>query len=297
MNSQQNITAPVSDRLNSDADLLFVQMLNIVSSGKLENFDSSAAAFRNKLTSQQIAIEGKIDFSKKIKSLKERLSEIENESISVQNLTAEKAGYYISSIDGYENKLPYNNVEHLTASDIEKAVNSKPIVVPNNALGKLVCNYNWYLLTTVSNSIATQLKIGQPMKINFGQALENTVSVKVHSINSSQNGNSAVVFVCNLMNEQLAGLRIEKAALVLKEHKGYRVNSAAIRVNEGDAGAYVLLGNVISFRRLKVLYSNDEFVITKIIENTYYTKRPYNIELFDEVVIKGKNLNEGKIVN
>ena len=262
----------------------------------MEEFNSSSSDFRDKLTNRQITIDGSIDFSAKINALEKELTALQKKDISVSNLAANESGYYISSLDGYENKINYNNIQNVTASEIEKIINSTSEPGPSGALGKLVYNYNWYLLASLKKSDAIMLKTGQTLKINFGPDFEDTISVKVYSVNPSQNGNTAVAFVCNLMNSQLAGMRIENARIVLKEYKGYRINSNAVRIRGGVEGAYVLLGDVITFRKFDIKYSNKNYVIADIVKNTYETKKPYYIELYDEAIIKGKNLREGRVV-
>lgn len=291
------------DEMNSDADLLFVQMLNVVSSGNFDNFGSASADFCDKMTGRQIAVDGKtvnspnkIDFTDKIASLQLKLDELKGEKIYTNNLIAQKAGYFISSIDGYENKIPYKNIEDVTASELENILDSSPDKVSSDAIGKLVCDYNWYMLASINSSTASQLNVGQTLTVNFGQAFENSVIVKVHSISPSEKGRSAVVFECNLMNEQLAGLRIEDAQIVLREFTGYKVSKAALRVQNGITGAYVLIGNVTAFRKVDVLYSNDDYVIAKISNNGSSSGKPLQIELNDEVIVKGKNIYDGKII-
>ncbi len=297
LNSLQNVNAIDINKMNSDIDLLFANMLIVVSSGQYESFNKCAGDFRDQLTSRQIAIDGKLDFSSKISALKEKLAELEAQNISMQSLTAENSGYFISRVDGYENIIPYKDIENVSAADIDNAITISEPIPPANAFGKLVCNYDWYLLATVSTEEATRFKIGETRKIIFGKDTANTVSVTVHSINSSNDGKSAIVFICNQMNGQFAGMRIEEAQIVLKDYNGYKVNSSAIRVIDGVTGVYILRGNVVSFRKIGTLYSQDDYVIAEIIENTSTTKEPFNIELFDEVILGGKDLYEGKIVN
>ena len=291
------------NKMNSDADLLFIKMLNVASSGKFENFDSSSADFCSKITSRQIVIDHKeLDkdknyFSDKIKSLDIKYSNLEKKNIDFNNLIANESGYYVSRIDGYENNDLFNNIEHVTAAEIESKINSVPNFPKEDAIGKLIVNYNWYILASIESSVAARMNIGQPVTINFGQSFENTVFVKVHSISPSQNGKSAVVFECNLMNDKIAGMRIEEARIVLKEYKGYKVSKAALRVHNGYTGVYVLIGNRAAFREVDVSYSGDDFVIAYIVNNIFGSKKPMQIELYDEVIVKGKNIYDGKIIN
>ena len=165
-------------------------------------------------------------------------------------------------------------------------------------MGRIVKNYNWYLLAVVDNVDSIRFNTGDTKEIFLGQAETKPINVKVFSVSSEKDGKSVVAFECNEMNELYAGLRIEEAKIVTENFEGYKVNSSAVTFNEdGIKGVYVLRGNVISFRKINVLYSLDDYDIAEIIENTSMTQTPYNIELYDEVIIDRKDHYDGEIVN
>ena len=70
LNSQQNLTELDISKINLQADSYFYEMLDDVRSDKISALEGSAEKFSDKMTAKQILINGNIDFSEKIASLK-----------------------------------------------------------------------------------------------------------------------------------------------------------------------------------------------------------------------------------
>lgn len=295
--SAQKNTSPAIDKLNKDIDALFLSMLGVISSGELETLEKSTVLLRDKLTSRQIAIEGPPDFSEKIAQLKKQLAALEGANPQVTALTTDLSGYLINHIDGYEKTLDYNKAGQLSVADVERAIASAAVLPGNNAVGKIVSDYNWYLAGVINSLDAARLKVGTVITIRTTTASETPLRVRVHAVNAGDGGKSAVVFLCNQMNKRLAGMRIETAEIVLEEHKGLKINSEAVRVVDGVTGIYILRGNVVSFRKIQIAYAGEGYVVAKSILNNSDTTPPLNAELYDEAIIKGKDLYEGKLVS
>jgi hypothetical protein len=60
---------------------------------------------------------------------------------------------------------------------------------------------------------------------------------------------------------------------------------------DGERGVFVRNGAVIEFRRVNMLRSDEDFVV---VENT---KEAGYLRLFDDVVVRGRNLYDGKVVS
>jgi hypothetical protein len=87
-------------------------------------------------------------------------------------------------------------------------------------------------------------------------------------------------------------MRSGPMTVVKAEFSGLRVPRKALRVVDSVRGVYVLSGMQIKFVPVNIIYSNDSFIICeKVNENSGVLK------LYDRVVVKGKNLYDGKIVS
>ena len=93
------------------------------------------------------------------------------------------------------------------------------------------------------------------------------------------------------MNSELASMRSGPMTVVKKQYSGLKVSRKALRVVDSVRGVYVLTGMQVKFVPVEILYSNDEYIICEKQNETDGA-----LKLYDMVVVKGKNLYDGKIV-
>ncbi len=298
LNNQQNLLTLDVSKINADADELFNDMIETVHSGNLDTLDEKMEKFSDKLTTKQIFVDGNINFSDKINSLKAQIKSVEGGLGNVDYIKAQDTGYYVSVLDGYENILDFSSVEKLTCSQIKSALSSKPSTVSNDNMGKLIRGYNWYFVGVISAAEATKIDNGDSVDLICDNVSRGYIPATVYHKGKNENNNVAVVFVSNIMDEDISRLRIEDVQIVVGETDGLRISKEAIRVVDGVQGVYVLTGNIVSFKRTDVVYTGEDYVISKKIYTTVRDENdiPY-VKLYDEVIVEGKNLNDGKIIN
>ena len=185
----------------------------------------------------------------------------------------------------------------LKGEDLEKLTpefmsSVKPEETGANVIGKIVPDYEWYIAATVSLNDSLQYKEGQSVKLltNVKSATDLTATVK--QINISEKAETAVIlFACSDMNSELANMRNISITVVNKEYSGLRIPQKALRVVDSQKGVYVKTGMQIKFVPVEIVYRNDDYIICeKQNENSDCLK------LYDKVVVKGRNLYDGKIV-
>ena len=67
-------------------------------------------------------------------------------------------------------------------------------------------------------------------------------------------------------------------------------------------GVYVVVGNIIKFAPIEILYYTDEYVIAdglKLLKDENDTSLGYyhKLKQYDKIIVKGRNLEDGNIVN
>lgn len=298
LNSQQNLMTLDVSKINSDADLLFYDMLDTVKSGELGALNDAAERFSDKLTAKQILVNGNIDFSEQIASLTSRIQNLKSGMGNISYIKADDTGYYVSSADGYEGILDFSKITQLKSSDVKAALSAKPASVSSDNIGKLIHGYNWYFVCVVSLSDTLKLDTGDSVNLLCDNVSRGYISATVHHKGEEDNGEVVLVFVSNIMDEDISRLRIEDVQIVVSETDGLRVSKDAVRVVDGVQGVYVLTGNIVTFKRLDVIYTGDDYVISKKIYDTVKDDNniPY-VKLYDEVIVEGKDLSDGKIIN
>ncbi len=294
LNGRQNLNALEADK---EIDLSFANLLNAAYQGNYKKMKSFTDDFGDRLTSRQNAFSSQpLDFNVKINLLKEELRQIDATGISVQGFNSEYSGYYSSNVDGYEKAISYENIDKITTDQIENAINSSGFTTPPETLGKVICNFNWYLLAVINNSELADLKPGDKKQILIGRNGEISLDATVYALNPSESGKTAIVFMCNQMNEDYSQMRIEDASIVMNSYKGLKIKSSAVRTVDNLQGVFILQGNVVGFRQIITIDSRDDYVVAKILANQTDNKGPDYLSLYDEVIVEGKNLYEGKIV-
>ena len=103
--------------------------------------------------------------------------------------------------------------------------------------------------------------------------------------------NAVVILSCSTMNTELASTRYFDITVIYKEYKGLKVDNRAIRVVDGNKGVYVVTASQVKFVPVNVLWSGENY---SVVEQQASTSKV--LRIYDEIVVKGKNLYDGKII-
>lgn len=246
------------------------------------------------LLNRQQLITGKTtDFSPRLDELSAQREQLQGTfSQPVGSISSPVAGYFVSKVDGYESMLSYESALDLTVSEVQSVLSSPSPSADTQSIGKVVGDYEWYLACVVPTDRLTELSEGTELSVRLPFVTEETVPVTVEKIN--RDGDSAVVLLqCSYMSEALSSVRCEQVQILLEEHTGLYVPDSAMRFNEQkEPGVLIRRGNMLQFRRVRVLYYNDtgKYSICDPAGGDGY------LELYDDMVIGGKNVYDGKIV-
>lgn len=281
-----------ADKLNTKISDAYDDIMDAVTTGAYDELPDALTAYADKCATKQILTDGSIDLSAKLTSLENEIAALTAQNINYSSVKAPKSGYYIKTIDGYESALSYKDALSLTSQQIESALNAEPAAVSGNSLGKIVESYKWYIVGETENQNSSYFKNGAKITVNFPKEGVNHVTMLVEKADT-QGDKMTVVLSCSLMDETFANMRTEDMQIVTKSHTGYRVPSNVIRFDEdNNTGIYVLRGKIITFIPVEIIYTEDDFAII-----SSSSSNGKSVRLYDEVIIKGKDLEDGKVIN
>lgn len=261
----------------------------IKNSGKLNDIENARQDLLDNINQRQLITNTLTDedLSSKIQELTAQKSGIP--AYNYKEISAPEPGAFVSRADGYEKTADYSKINELTTADIESYFSAKPADT-SSALGKLIKEFDWYMACTVDTLSVTELKVGHKVVVSFPFSSAQDVTAEIKRMASETGGKSVLILKCNLMNDDITALRSESAQIRLNTYNGLRVSAKAIRVNEnGEKGVYVQTGNAIEFKKVKVIYTGADFLLCEPSSEKGY------LELYDEVVLTGKDLYSGKI--
>ena len=255
---------------------------------------------------------------RKVEDYQDRIDELNKEKTSLENaykespseITAPESGYYVNSLDGYENLLDPSMLADLTAEKLNSIMSQK-VTVNENSAGKLITDFSWYLVCPVSKKDAEDY-LAKDSVYTLILPYSETGSIKgtLVYLNEGEGDELLAVFKCYSLLSELCNMRSQPVKIQIRSYTGFNVKKSALHVyyeeveikdeNDNVTGhkeirypcVYVVVGNQVVARKVNVVYNGDDFAICS--SNT--TESGY-LALYDKVITEGKGLYAGKIIN
>lgn len=266
-------------------------MIRGIAAGDFSNVESDSAELLTNISRRQMITGEQTDFSERLAELKSELDTL-NASLPqpVGSIRAEQSGYFVSGVDGYETVLSCENINVVTPEYIESL---KADTTPQNAVGKIVSGYTWYIAAKVSISDSLKYKSGDTLTLKTTLKTTPQLDVTVEKINTSQSEDAAVIiFSCEQMNSELASIRKGNMTIINNTYSGLKIPTKALRFQNETTGVFVRSGMTLKFVSVNVIYRTDEYIICE-----QQISNDAVLRLYDDVVVKGKRLYDGKIVD
>lgn len=241
---------------------------------------------------------GTIDKEEMITQLKNQLSELENAAGGAKIvLTADSGGVFSSKIDGFENDLTPETADKISPSYL-KELDSKQIqhnetVTENQPVCKIVDNYEWYFGAVFDAEYAKNLEINQRVRMDFFDFSSAPVYGNIVRISDEEKGKVAVTIYANRYVDGIYSSSRAAAEITTVSAEGIKLPVKSLHVKDDQTGVYVLRLGVARFVPVNVRYKNDEWAVVSAVTDT---GSEYRLQIYDEVVVEAKNLEDGKVV-
>lgn len=257
----------------------------------------------------------------------QRVSELkaEKESLSAgtgqtaNSIKAPQAGYFITFADGYEKAVPVDTVKALTAERVEQLLAADSASPPQNYIGKICEDFKWYMACVFDDDEMAKFEGVDEVTIDIPYASSAAIPAKIAAVNkSAASGKTAVIFECTYMDAGLASVRSENIQVNVKTYSGVLVNEKALRfldieyeetdrngntvtrVKENVKGVYVVYGGQLEFVQVFTEKDVNGYAVCKLelsdgeLENLV---TDHTIRMYDQVVVGGVDLYDGKVVH
>ena len=256
------------------------------------DFEDALGDLRDAITTKQLAVGKVISVDEKLASLQAQLLEIKDKASGYTPIASPKPGYYIGSVDGYENSVKYGDVMKMDVSAINTLLSSSPSEPPENVMGKLVDAFNWYILCNVPYDVSGALEVGKTVKIKVPNMSADTFECTIENKGDKDGDSIPLILKCGLMNRDVAKLRIADIQIITDEFMGFRISNDAVREVDSQKGVYVLRGNTVQFKKINIIYSSEEYsIIESSADDSSYIRQ------YDTVITQGVDLYDGKVIS
>ena len=215
-----------------------------------------------------------------------------------ESVEAPYAGYFYSTTDGYESTFSASKVESLTLAEFDKMLSSQPTRYSDRAVGKMVSDFNWYIVCETTRDSLRYFTKEYSYYVNF--PYNDDISIKMTLSNVvSEVGSDRVLLVLETerIPEDFSFRRMQPVELVRSSYTGYRVPISAARLVDGKQGVYIMIGNTIEFREIDILLEMDGYYIVAEQDPVNDPDYASKLGLYDQIVVSGKNLYDGKLIS
>lgn len=263
-----------------------------------EDIAAEKETINNFIQKKQTVLGGGKSDEQRLTELKDELSNLENSITGAKSdIISPRAGVFSSRIDGYEKALSLDMMADATPSYInnlkKESTNSSSSVTAGEPVCKIIDNYEWYFVGNIPEKDAANFEVGDSVSIKFYDLSDNIVAGTVKAISKTEGGKVAITVYSTKYIDSIYSTSKVSAELLTESAKGIKVPSSALRVIDGRQGVYVVRLGVARFIEVELLYNNKEWAI--ISRNTN-SSSDLRLEMYDEVIVNTKGIQDGKVV-
>ena len=205
-------------------------------------------------------------------------------------LYAPAAGVFSAETDGFESLTPAV-LDGITPEGVEN-LRAQGSDVPDDVVGKIVTNHAWYYAAVMAEKDADRLRVSDVTSLDFGYRSSRTVRAAVRSISPTDRaGQVAVVFRCSSALAETLSLRLAEAEVVFRSYSGLRVPKKAVHVEDGKTVVYTVSAGQMERKLVDILYTGEDFYLVEA------GSEGGSLRAGNELIVSGKNLKDGNVVN
>ncbi len=272
------------------------ELMQHIYDGDYETASSMKNDILNLQSKREIVKGGNTSFDTKIAEIDDHIAQLRAQiSYEPFGVTITETGYFISKVDGYENKLNTENVFDLTAEQIDEITSAEERQEnPVGVIGKLVGDYTWYMAAVLDDVKLGTVFQGATVSLRIGSSNQN-VKAEIVSLKPQPDGRNVAVFRCDMFLANFINSRVAQARLILDDHTGIMIPNSALRMDDetGAIGVYIQDGTVVRFRKVNQILSQEEYTL---VEDTSDRSKDGFLSLYDNIIVEGRDLHDGRII-
>ena len=298
------------DAINDNFDKIY----SSISDGILDNVNAVENELLVEMNKRNLIIHVNDGYTSELQTLKQQKNALESRINAYSDrVTSKTSGYFYGDADGFEEIFDIDLIEELNHENFKEIVNASPDnEIINSKYGKIVKDFVWYVVCESDKTAAAGYKENKMYSLVFPSFSDEEMKLELKKIVKNTEENTVLlVFRGNTAPEGFTYTRSQQVNIISGEITGYAVPKDAVRIKDGVKGVYVLNGDIVRFRRIEtVTEDGDYYIVAKPTRTVDLSKedegnqegsdseQPYYkyLSLYDNVIVGGKNLFDGKIV-
>lgn len=318
LQKSQNTTSAQMETLRKDRSAALYNLMDSLDTADYEDTDAEKENYllaQNKLW----VITGEVSsFSDQIAALVQQMSSVQAQLGNPTQITAPQTGYFIRSSSSGRLNAGMEDILALGAVDLKAYIESSPEIALDGCAGKIVSGFTWYYAGICSAKEGRKLlgTDGKPLRsgveIRFPGQAETPLKATLQEVTiDEENDLTRFVLSCEVINGDVLRLNRANAQIIVGESTGLRVPASAVHYLKDDGseaegqgenyipGVYVKYGNLARFCKIDPVDADHP----QVMDGDYLIVLPSGtagsvsqVRLYDEIIVSGQNLYDGKLL-
>lgn len=262
-------------------------LLNGLETHNYANLNDSKAEIMLAANKMAVVTGEPVNFDEKIAQLTAQKDTYAAQAVVQGTIAAPSSGYFVPSPKFDVVLKEYEPLAAASPAELQDMLGQEAEYYPQEVIGHIVPDYRWNFFTVVPATKAGKFSPGSKMQIVFSDYSEDVMPVTVENVVVDEAAGIAKVEMrCEYMNPQVLQMRCEKAKIIFKVEKGLRVDKNALRIVNGENGVYIKYGNMVYFRRIKILQEDEHYFLVSAVQEEGVSE----LGMYDEIIVDAGGL-------
>lgn len=247
-------------KVDSDISDSILRLHIATADGDYATATQEMSAMKTAVLKRSYSYESLEQIDQAIAQTRSDISSLQNQLSGATSVKTAVAGVYSGSTDGSEEALTPDFLADVTPARLDALSTGSAV----KSAGKIITDNTWYFAANIPAQQARELQVGQEVTLRLSKGLQQDAPAYVQSISAEEDGQVAVVLSCTRYISQVTLLRHQQGEILLREYKGLRVPSAALRMDEeGSLQLFCRLGAYVYSKPVDLVYRGDGFCLVR----------------------------------
>lgn len=247
-------------KVDSDISDSILRLHIATADGDYATATQEMSAMKTAVLKRSYSYESLEQIDQAIAQTRSDISSLQNQLSGATSVKTAVAGIYSGSSDGSEEALTPDFLADVTPARLDALSTGSAV----KSAGKIITDNTWYFAANIPAQQARELQVGQEVTLRLSKGLQQDTPAYVQSISAEEDGRVAVVLSCTRYISQVTLLRHQQGEILLREYKGLRVPSAALRMDEeGSLQLFCRLGAYVCSKPVDLVYRGDGFCLVR----------------------------------
>ena len=294
LTKSQNSTGSDLSVLTNQTKQALYNLLDKINTAQYSGITDAEDTFLLAQNRLQVSTGQTAGFADTIAALQVEYDSIKAQLDALQTITATTNGYFSSTAASPAIAADRQALDDADPATLQKMLTDGFPAAATDRAGQITTGFSWKFYAVCDLDTAARFDNISSVKISVPGKQNTPLSATVEEVAPDKdNGIAKIVLQCQTINAEVLSFGQETAQIDLKTYEGIRIDKEALHIVDGERGVYVKYGNLQRFLKITTLYENDSYIL---IPENGKIGTDNEVRLYDEIIVQGTNLQDGKLL-